>query len=266
LGARRRSIFDSLLSEILDAEQDRPVSGPIRPEQTAAEIKALTKLDYAEGLRRCLNHQEVAEIVSIARKQVWPRLNDQAMELLSPAEFARRWSPLGVDFKTADWTWPEGLALLGVYLRKTRGVLKRPVICINTAHHPLMVGVSFDHEMGHHLTAQIFDSKDDAQFLQYTGYAAHLSDPAELAADVMVTLAGYPQRQARRLFASAGKEPGARKGQATASALEQAVAYIAKRYGLDFSAEFATEKKLQCLAALIHYTRLRQALLDEYDI
>jgi hypothetical protein len=262
--ARKRAIFEALLNEIVAAANETPEAGLDRPQQTAAEIHALTGLDYGRSLRDCLNRQEVAEIVEVARKKVWPQLNRQSVELITPKEFARRWSGLGVDFRTADWTWPEGMAILGVYIRKAQGVLKRPVICINTAHHPLMVGAAFDHEMGHHLTAQIFDSRQQgAHFLTYTGYADHLSDPAELAADVMVSLAGYPQAEARKLF-EAPARGGA--GAAVSDPFAGAVEYIAKRYGLNFNANFGTEKKLQCLAALIHYTRLRQALLNEYGI
>ncbi len=37
----------------------------------------------------------------------------------------------------------------------------------------------------------------------------------------------------------------------------------ARRYGLDFES-LPDRKKLQYQAGLIHFTRLRQALLDEY--
>ncbi|HTW89468.1 MAG TPA: hypothetical protein VMD75_15840 [Candidatus Binataceae bacterium] len=265
--ARKRPIFDALLNEILAAAEETPASELVRPEETAVEINSLSALDYAQALRQCLSRQEVGEVVRIARHKVWPELNQRPVELISPQEFARRWSGLGVDFRTADWTWPEGLALVGVYLKKAKGVLKRPVICINTAHHPAMVGAAFDHEMGHHLTAQIFDSRHEpAHFLTYTGYAAHLHEPAELAADLMVSLGAYPQQEARKIFNIGQAGSGSRGQEAAAAPFEKAVRYVAKRYGLNFSAEFSTEKKLQCLAALIHYTKLRQALLEEYDL
>jgi hypothetical protein len=270
--SRKRPIFDALLSEIITAAKASPGSGADRslgkerPQDTATEISALSKIDYGKALRRCLSRAEVQELVELGRKRVWPLLNRQPLELLTPSEFARRWAGLGVDFRTADWTWPEGMALLGVYIRKAEGVINRPVICINTAHHPLMVGAAYDHEMGHHVTAELFDSHpESAHFLTYTGYGDHLTDPAELAPDVMVSLAGYPQAHARKLFEVRAKARGRREGEA-GDQFEKATQYIANHYGLNFSAKFATEKKLQCLAALIHYTRLRQALLNEYGI
>ncbi len=270
--SRKRPIFDALLSEIITEAKASPGSGAARLEgnkptrDTAAEIRALSKIDYGKALRQCLSRAEVEELVKLGRKRVWPQLNRQPLELLTPPEFARRWAGLGVEFRTADWTWPEGMALLGVYIRKAEGVIDRPVICINTAHHPLMVGAAYDHEMGHHVTAELFDSHaEGAHFLTYTGYGDHLMDPAELAPDVMVSLGGYPQAQARKLFEAPARARGRREGGA-GDPFEKATQYIANHYGLNFSAKFATEKKLQCLAALIHYTRLRQALLNEYDI
>lgn len=262
---RKRPIFDALLSEIVGAGKPSAAPAGERPQDTAAEIRALSRLDYATALRRCLGRSEVKELVELGRKRVWPLLNRQPLELLTPPEFAKRWAGLGVDFKTADWTWPEGMALLGVYIRKAEGVIDRPVICINTAHHPLMVGVAYDHEMGHHVTAELFDSGAEHQ-LTYTAYADHLTDPAELAPDVMVSLAGYPQAQASRLFEAPAGGRSARTAEAAGDPFEKATRYIANHYGLNFSAKFATEKKLQCLAALVHYTRLRQALLNEYGI
>jgi len=260
---RKRPIFDALLNEIVAADKPSKVPAGEKPQDAAAEIRALTRLDYGKGLRQCLSRSQVKELVELGRKRVWPLLNQQPLELLTPSEFAKRWAGLGVDFKTADWNWSEGMALLGVYIRKAEGVIDRPVICINTAHHPLMVGVAYDHEMGHHVTAELFNSRQE-HFLTYTGYADHLTDAAELAPDVMVSLAGYPQAQARKLFEVPGEGRGAQRADAAGDPFERATRYIANHYGLNFSANFATEKKLQCLAALIHYTRLRQALLNEY--
>ena len=39
----------------------------------------------------------------------------------------------------------------------------------------------------------------------------------------------------------------------------------ARRYGLDFE-KLPVQKRLQYQAGLVHYTRLRQALLDEYGM
>ncbi|MGH7906993.1 MAG: hypothetical protein ACREP6_10225 [Candidatus Binataceae bacterium] len=266
MARHRRRVIDGFLGEILRGAETRSPAGAIAPQTTSAEIASLRELDYASALRKCLGRQQINELLRIARKKVWPQLNRRGVELIAPNEFPKRWSGLGVDFRTADWAWPEGLALVGLYIKRTKGLLERPLICVNTAHHPLMVGAAFDHEMGHHLITQIFDTrKEPARFLTYTGYADHLHDPEELAADILVALAGYPQDEARRLFAAPNAAGDARRT-AKASALDKAYSYVASRYGLDLEANLPIEKKLQCLAALIHYTRLRQAVLEEYGI
>lgn len=208
------------------------------------------------------------EIVAEARRRVWPRLNRDPVRLVSPQEFTRLWAAMGVEFRLAKLGGKYGLALLGFYLQKM-GPAKRPLICVNTAHHPVAVGAAFSHEMGHHLTAQIFaTSNEQTHYLAYTAYEEHLSEPAELAADSLVSLGVFPSEIARRLFERPGA--GARKHRASETpsrpAFEQVLRYFESRYGLRFNSRFSSHRKLQYLAALIHFTKLRQALLYEYDI
>jgi len=184
--------------------------------------------------------------------------------LVSLQEFVRRWSGVGVDFKFASLSWKEGLSLLGFYAKKLDGPGKRPLIFVNTAHHPAIVGAALVHEMGHHLTSQIFGSRDQrSHLLSLTGFIEHLSQPAELAADTLVSLGIFPAAIARELF-----RDGAQKEDENPAAaiVNQVSPYIARRYGLRVEQIRGAQKKLHALAALVHYTNLRRALLDEYDI
>ncbi len=133
------------------------------PKLSAAEleIRAIVSRDYRQALRRCLSQAQVQQIVSIAKTRVWPHLNQQPVRLVSLDEFVRRWSTFGVDFKFASLPSKSGLSLLGFYLANADGLRERPLIFANTAHHPALVGLALDHEMGHHLTAQIFGSAED---------------------------------------------------------------------------------------------------------
>jgi hypothetical protein len=227
------------------------------------EIRHIENRNYPQALRSCFSRWEVQEILLGGRRAVWPELNKQAVRLVAPKEFARRWGGLGVDFKFGSWSWRSGLSLLGFYIKRTDGILKRPLIYVNTAHHPAIVGAALDHEMGHHLTSHIFSSpQTPTHFVTLTGYEAHLADPAELAADILVSFGIYPAGTARALFTEANS-PRARAG---GLMFEKVLAYIANSYSLRFEASFGTEKKFQALAALLHYTKLRQALLDEYGL
>jgi len=233
-----------------------------------SEIRFLERHDYGLPLRRALGRAEVRTIVAEARRTVWPHLNEESVRLVSPKEFTRFWYGLGVQFKLAKLTGAEGLALLGFYVRKMGGS-KLPLICVNTAHHPAAVGAAFSHEMGHHLIGRLFDSrKDHARFLTYTSYGEHLDDPEELAADVLVSLGVFPAPIARKMFMQsdngiAAKDPA---GEISSAVSESILKYFELRYGLNFSDPLPSAKKLQYLAALIHFAKLRRALLIEYGI
>ena len=261
------SRFDGLAAEMVKASQaSRPSSAGSR--SVREEIRFLERRDYGRPLRKSLGRSEVREIVREARSTVWPHLNEEFVRLVSPREFTRFWSELGVQFRLAKLSGAEGLALLGFYVRKM-GASHLPLICVNTAHHPAAVGAAFSHEMGHHLTGRLFDSrKEQTQFLAYTAYGEHLDDPEELAADILVSLGVFPGAIARRIFMKS------RKGRPSKSAAEElphsvcakVLKYFEARYGLSFGKPPLSTKKLQYLAAVIHFAKLRQALLSEYDI
>ena len=200
---------------------------------------------------------------------VWPHLNDESVRLVSPREFTRLWSGLGVQFRLAKLSGAEGLALLGFYVRKMGGS-RLPLICVNTAHHPAAVGAAFSHEMGHHLTGQLFDSrKEHAQFLTYTAYGEHLDDPEELAADILVSLGVFPEADRAKDFCGTRERGNPRDPPPKNFRIQflRGCSNTSKgRYGLSFGEQLPSTRKLQYLAALIHFAKLRRALLTEYDI
>jgi hypothetical protein len=230
-----------------------------------AEIARLWSRDYGHALRGNLSRAEVREIVGAAKRKAWPRLNDAAVRLGSMREFAERASALGADFRVARMPWPSGLAVFGFYLGKDSGLEKRPLICLNGAHHPSAIATAFLHEVGHHVTAELFSTRNETvQLSRQTGYEAHLNYPRELAADVLVSLGVYPRNIAAKLFDATRDRriPLPEVGGKSPSTVK-AVLDTARRYSLDFDS-LPAQKKLQYQAGLIHFTRLRQALLDEY--
>ena len=235
---------------------------------TSDEAKRLWSREYGRTLRSCLSRAEVREIVSEGKRKAWPHLNDEAVRLGSMSQFAERASALGADFRIAKMSWPSGLALLGFYLGSDSGLEKRPLICLNGAHHPAAVATAFLHEVGHHVTAKLFSTRNEiVQLSRQTGYEAHLSDPRELAADVLVSVGVYPRNMAAKLFdaASARKIVASADQRIVSSAAANAVVDTARRYGVDLKS-IPMQKRLQYQAGLIHFSRLRQALLDEYDL
>src|SRR6202046_2894117 len=201
-----------------------------------AEIARLWSRDYGHALRGGLSRAEVREIVGTAKRKAWPHLNDAAVRLGSMKEFAARASDLGADFRIAKMPWPSGLALFGFYLGKDSGLEKRPLICLNGAHHPAAIATAFLHEVGHHVTAKLFSNRDESvQLSRQTGYEAHLVDPRELAADILVSLGMYPRNLAAQLFdtGSHRKTTGNAEKHTEASPAAKAVAATARRYGLN---------------------------------
>ncbi len=198
---------------------------------------------------------------------MWPQLNEESLQLVSPKEFTRRWSGLGVQFQLAKLGGEEGLALLGFYVREI-GRSRLPLICVNTAHHPAAIGAAFSHEMGHHLTSMLFDSrKDHAQLLTYTAYAEHLDDPEELAADILVSLGVLPAAVARKILMPAKGRTSKSGAENSAESISgKVMKYFESKYGLSFREHLPSSKKLQYLAALVHFTKLRRALLTQYDL
>ncbi|HEY6418691.1 MAG TPA: hypothetical protein VIX59_06780 [Candidatus Binataceae bacterium] len=266
-GEKRVPRFEGLVAEVLaglDKSQRKPAStlSLIHDEGTR-----LQRREYGRSLRKCLGRSEVREIISEAKRTAWPRLNQEAVRLGSMQEFAARAFNLGVDFRIAKMPWPSGLALFGFYVSGGPGFEKRPLICVNGAHHPAAIGTAFAHEVGHHVTADLFGVHEEApQLLAQRGYEGHLSDPRELAADVMVSLGIYPHDTAMKLFGSGPREKGEpAKRRLNPRKLSAALSYVGPRYGFDLES-VSSQKRVQYQAGLIHFTKLREALLVEYGI
>ncbi len=237
----------------------------------AEDLDRLARRDYARCLRRQLSYGVVTQVVNNATR-VWPSLNQAQLNPITQRRFertARRiTTDLKVHFQASPYIGPEGMALRGFYVQKQRRLLQRPIIYVNTAHQPGAVSSTFCHELGHHLTSRLFNSHDEGvHFFFDADYAAHLEDPIELAADVLVSLAGYPAAVARRIFA----EPWnwgliARTGRLSDAAFTSVRSHAETRFGIDFSSQWPAEQRLNYLAGMIHYAKLRWALLAEYDL
>ena len=265
---KRISRIHGLAKEILAGTSKSRGQRMSSASATADPTKRLTRHQYGRALRNCLSRTEVHEIVAEARRKAWPQLNEVAVRLGTPREFAERASSLGADLRIANMSWPSGLALFGFYISSGPGAPQRPLICINGAHHRAAIGTAFSHELGHHVTANLFGPcKEPSLMSVYTGYDAHLSDPRELAADIMVSLGIYPRDTAQLMFAETAEAVAARENERALelSIVDSSVADTSRRYGLDLDG-ICEQKKVQYQAGLIHFTSLRRALLDEYGI
>jgi len=145
--------------------------------------------------------------------------------------------------------------------------MKRPLIFVNLAHNLVAVSATFCHEVGHHLGSEILgDPHPGTRFFYYTGYQDHLDDPVELAADALVSLATYPHRAARKIFGALEPDSPASRGELTDESLRRVFNFLRRNYGYNLGENLSTEQKLQYLAGVIHFAKLRLALLAEYGM
>ena len=151
------------------------------------------------------------------------------------------------------------LSFKGVKARQKGGL-----IYLNTAHHPAAVGATFCHEIGHHLALNLFHHADErpVHFFFDAAYSSHLDDPIELTADVLVSLAAYPKSAARKMF---GSEVAAIH-EVSARNLDRLLDYLKSGWGIDFEGPRQPGHHLIYLAGMVHYAKLRRALLTEYRI
>ena len=245
-----------------------------------ADIRRLARHNYRPGLRRLLSRADLANIVRTAQ-EIMPRLNrDHDPERIenwltaTPSEgletlFAQVMSRLDVHFQGTPFNGPEGLALRGFFLNRDDESLKRPLIYVNTAHHPVAVAASFFHEIGHLVASRVFEEKRarvhlfiDADFL------AHLEDIEELAADIVLTLVAYPAPIARRIFAQPWNWGVLVKStELSDEVFAQVSEYFRCSFGVSLSAaRIPARRKLNYLAGMIHFAKLRSTLLAEYGI
>ena len=137
------------------------------------DIRNLAQSDYAPSLRRNLDRLNLEKIIRAAR-DILPGINrDHDPELIErwlagssstglEQLFARVVNRLDIHFQGAPFTGPEGLALRGFFVNRDDESLQRPLIYVNTAHHPVAAAATLYHEVGHLVAAEVFKQRDHA--------------------------------------------------------------------------------------------------------
>ncbi|HUY27044.1 MAG TPA: hypothetical protein VMV27_06450 [Candidatus Binataceae bacterium] len=267
----RRTAIEGLVAEILEGARHLKHRAIKAWQTPTKDIERLARRDYVRALRRQLSYGEILRVLDNAQR-VWPNLNKVQFNIATRRQFERRahelTADLDVHLQASPYEGPEGMALRGFYVERRRRMLKRPIIYVNTAHQPGAVSSTFCHELGHHLTSKLFGAhREGVHFFFDADYAEHLSDPIELAADVLVSLAGYPEDRARELF-SVPWDWGlvARTGRLSPEVFGKVRKHAEAHLGIDFGADWPAHQRLNYLAGMIHYAKLRWALLAEYDL
>ena len=250
---------DSLIGEILKSAGHG--TGDLAVSRVKASFNRMSRRDYAHSLRALFDRRQMRELLDDFRAAL-PALNAEVFRVRGPRQLAKVAAQLGVRFQAARFEAEAGKSLRGFYVND-RGVSRGPLICVNTANHPVAVASAFWHEMGHHLTDQAFDVPHPAQQSFGPGFGDHLENPLEISADMVSALAAYPKEAARRLFGAfvkAGKAPDINE---LVSRARTHLRMVAK---YDFRPEVPATESLQYLSGMIHFIRLRWVLFSEYEI
>lgn len=267
-GAYTEQELIQLLKELphqLRQRNDKRIKAWNKPK---GELRRLLKHDYVASLRRGLSYAQVRAL-SGAFREIFPRFNTRSLAMMRDAEFRALTERLQVHLNASPYEENDGLALRGFYMTEAPGVLKQPLIFVNTAHHRLAAMTTFVHEVGHHVASRLLNLEPaPVHFFIDAAYADHLSEPGELAADIAVCLAGYPAATARRIFATPWNWGlVARAENLTEAAFTEVRRHLKKAYDFDLPMEqMSEERRLHYLTGMIHYAKLRWALLAEYDL
>ncbi len=235
--------------------------GDVRVDSTVAFFRSAAAIDYAGALLKQFDRQQLHQVFRELQRAL-PGLNRHVFGTTNLRHLALEAESLGAELSTNRFEGKEGRALRGFYV--DRGRRNRPLICVNTANHPVAVAAAFWHEVGHHLTRRLLDHHDHRPNLPFsTNYQDHLDSPEELLADVVLVLGGYPHSAAKRLFGQAGENSHRLDAD---SLLLKARPYVRSAAGFDFESRFSVRENLHYLAGIIHVIKLRAALFDEYGI
>ena len=261
--------IEKLLSEVLKEARQKENAQSAMWAKPADDIRKVVRRDYVKSLRSHLPYRKLTALVN-AFEHLLPGFNRETVgtNLMSVESLAEKARALELHFKAEPYEGDEGLSLRGFYVTRRKGMLKRPLIYVNTAYHPVAVSTTFCHEVGHHVSAGLFGP--DAQPMHFffdTDYNSHLEDPNELAADVVVSIAAYPEPIARKIFATPWNWGlVARAKNLPEAALREVQRRLRSVYGFDLIRHIPAAQQLHYLLGMIHYAKLRWALLAEYDL
>jgi hypothetical protein len=260
--------IEQMVGRILTEAHDQEAQKVEAWKKPTDDLKRLVRHDYVRSVRRNLPYRELKTLVA-AFSEVFPGFNRNVIGMKPTDELAALATTLNLHFKASPNEGDEGLALRGFYITRKESMLKRPLIYVNTAHQPIAVSATFCHELAHHMSTELLggDEETPVHFFFDADYASHLEEPNELAADAMVSIAGYPQPVAQKIFATPWKWGlVARAKDMTEAALAEVRGHLKKAYGFDVMELVAANQRLHYLSGMIHYAKLRWALLAEYDI
>ncbi len=231
------------------------------PREIENDFQPIASRDYERCLKLNFSRRELSEILGAFRTAL-PNLDREQLKPMALPSLANVASRLGLKFQANSFDGSGGAGLRGFYVATK--ALKQPLMCLNTDHHRTAVNSTFWHEMGHHLTVRLLPRPKESPTLSFgRDFEEHLGDPRELAADLLVTLVCYPHSAAKQLFGPLLQKGSAESIDAVVSA---AKTHMNAVMGFNFDNRIPAADNLHYLEGMIHFAKLRLALLAAYDI
>jgi len=248
--------LSGLAHEVLAAAGDPGQnSGATQAEEYFLKI---SRLDYVSHIAKWLDHSQMRELLGDLRRSL-PELNRAVFRETNLNTLASVARDLDVTLRVEALP---SLGIRGFYVNDS-AFSARPLIVVNAANPPVTVAAAFWHEIGHHLTRDVFGTGRDRLNLTFTSsYQEHLEDSEELLADIVMTLGAYPLSTAKRLFSL----KLANSPEGLVKLVSKASRYVRSVSGFELSHGGPMKKKLHMVAGMIHVAKLRKALLEGYGI
>jgi hypothetical protein len=251
--------LDGVIKAIMRNSQSAAAKAALQG--TKEYFTSLASVNYGAEIRRELDRRQLHEIFNELRAML-PQLNKRMFAITDLRHLAKIAADLGAVLRPQAFVGREGSLLRGFYVRS--GPRGKPLICVNTANHKVAVAAAFWHEIGHHLTSEVFGRNEDRATLNLnTVYHDHLTQIEEIAADLVMALGCYPKTVAKGLFGNSARKCDDRD---VDQVLDRVLPHVRFVVGLEFADRFSTTENLHYLAGVIHLAKLRSVLLREYGI
>ena len=255
--ATLKRVVRDILAMAGEAERERAAAS----REIENDFQPIARRDYERCLKLNFSRRELSKILEAFRTAL-PNLDHKQLKPMPLPSLAHVASRLGLKFQANSFDGPEGTSLRGFYVATK--ALKQPLMCLNTDHHRTAINSTFWHEMGHHLTVPLLPYPEESPTLTFgRDFEEHLGDPRELAADILVSLVCYSHSAAKQLFG-----PLLQKGSAenVHAVLSGAKTHMNAVWGFNFDNRIRAADNLHYLEGMIHFAKLRLALLTAYDV
>jgi len=237
--------------------------------QLAADVRDLRSVllaDYRHvpGLPSRDLARKLAGIVDNEIKtnaDIWERSDEPR----SFANLALRFGAGEITVRTAPYRSGSGLSLWGFSCAVVDRGKSKFVIFLNSAHDSGAMAATIGHELGHLIYAHMTGGPCGGKLDQAT-FTAHLGSKRELFCDSLVALLAYDQPIARRLVRQGTQSCKDHEG-AIADEFLTARTMLGSRYRIDLNRDGLSGKwRIRYLISMIHFFKLRCALLDSADV